>query len=95
MSHAGLEANTLLVLSSSPYFCPVGELLAEPWMQHDQWDSRRDVATIYVPDIAGFLQPGCLQVRPACPCAGDGMFILCTRHTCAVTQRAQGSLFCS
>ena len=47
----------LVVLSSSPYICPAGELLAERRVQHDQWDRGGDVATVYVPNIHGILQP--------------------------------------
>lgn len=50
-------SSKLIVLSSSLYICPAGELLAEQRVQHDQRDLRGDVATIHVPNITGVLQP--------------------------------------
>lgn len=50
-------SSKLIVLSSSLYICPAGELLAEQRVQHDQWDCRGVVATVHVPNIIGVLQP--------------------------------------
>lgn len=59
MFHAGVKADCskLVLLSSSLYTCPTGELLAEQPVQHDQWDSGGDVATVHVPHLPGVLQP--------------------------------------
>lgn len=50
-------SSKLVVLSSSLYICPAGELLAEQRVQHDQRDRGGDVATVHVPNVTGVLQP--------------------------------------
>lgn len=46
-----------ILLSSSLSTCPTGGLLEEQPVQHDQRDSRGDVATLHVPNVPAVLQP--------------------------------------